>query len=206
MSGDNNDFLDAMGDVAPLPAKHQRGSAQENPASKQATLAQLERREAALGNTDRPKVDPNPLSLAEVPQLEPRDILEWKKDGVQHEVFHKLKSGKYPVEGTLDLHRLTVKEARAEVYRFFRLATARNWRTVLLAHGRGEKSSTPARLKSYVAFWLGQLPEVIAYHSADPGNGGTGAVLVLVKKSRKAKEETRESFGHKSSDESTGAD
>jgi DNA-nicking Smr family endonuclease len=69
---------------------------------------------------------------------------------------------------------------------------------VLIAHGRGEQSATPARLKSYVAHWLGQLPEVIAYSSADARHGGTGAVLVLLRKSFEAREETRESFGQKS--------
>ena len=72
---------------------------------------------------------------------------------------------------------------------------------LLIAHGRGEQSATPARLKSYVAHWLGQLPQVIAYASADRRHGGTGAVLVLVKKSAEAKEETRQAYGQKSDPE-----
>ena len=199
----DSEFLDAMGDVAPLKDKKQRAPGDIRP--KEVTAAQLERREAALGNNTRPKVDPNPLSLGEVPQLEPRTVLEWKKDGVQREVFARLKAGRYPIEGELDLHRLTVKEARAEVFRFFRLASAKGWRTLLIAHGRGEQSATPARLKSYLAFWLTQLPDVIAYHSADARRGGTGAVLVMLKKSAKAKEETREAFGLKSDDGPVGA-
>jgi len=197
----DSEFDDAMSDVAPLSGRHARRTVNE-PGEKTVapTAAQLERREAALGNR-QPQVDPNPLTLGEVPQLQPRDTLAWKKDGVQHEVFARLKAVKYPIEGRLDLHRLTVKEARAEVFRFFALAEAKRWRTLLIAHGRGEKSQTPARLKSYLAFWLGQLPQVMAYHSADQRHGGTGAVLVLLKKSAQAKEETRESFGLKSDPE-----
>jgi len=198
------DFQDAMSDVAPLPGRHSRRvdlESAEKPV--EPTPAQLERREAALGNR-APKVDPNPLTLGEVPQLQPRDMLEWKKDGVQNEVFARLKSARYPIEGSLDLHRLTVKEARAEVYRFFALADAKRWRTVLIAHGRGEFSATPARLKSYLAFWLRELEQVIAFHSADRRHGGTGAVLVLLKKSAKAKEQTRESYGLKSDPDVTG--
>lgn len=191
----DEEFREAMGDVAPLAGKRQKAPPESQ--RKEATAAQLERREAALGNTSRGAVDPNPLTLGEVPPLEPTDVLAWKKDGVQREVFQRLKNGKYPIEGSLDLHRLTVKEARAEVFRFFSLARAKSWRTLLIAHGRGEKSATPARLKSYVAFWLSQIPDVIALHSADPRHGGTGAVLVMLKKSPRAKAEARERYGLK---------
>jgi len=192
---DDEEFREAMSDVAPLTGKQRRRPGSQR---KEATAAQLERREAALGNRNRDAIGPNPLTLGEVPPLEPNDVLAWKKDGVQREVFQRLKNGKYPIEGSLDLHRLTVKEARAEVFRFFALARAKSWRTLLIAHGRGEKSATPARLKSYVAFWLSQIPDVIALHSADPRHGGTGAVLVMLKKSPQAKEEARENYGLKS--------
>jgi DNA-nicking Smr family endonuclease len=201
----DDDFRSAMSDVAPLGEKARKKARQEaqileskKDMPRAVSLTQLERRYAALGIERTPKVDPNPLTLGEVPALAPRDVLEWKKDGVQHQVFARLKNGHYPIEGSLDLHRLSVKEARDAVFKFFRLAEAKRWRTVLIAHGRGEQSATPARLKSYVVHWLGQLPEVIAYASADRRHGGTGAVLVLVKKSAAAKEETRESFGQKS--------
>ena len=158
----DEEFRAAMSDVAPLDdSKKQKALRREMP--KAVTLAQLERRYAALGLTQTPAVDPNELTLGDVPQVEPRDVLAWKKDGVQHEVFSRLKAGRYPLEGSLDLHRLTVREARDAVYKFFRLADAKGWRTVLIAHGRGEQSATPARIKSYVAHWLGQLPQIIAY-------------------------------------------
>ncbi len=201
----DDDFRSAMSDVAPLgekvkkKARHEeqlREAKKEMPRA--VSLTQLERRYAALGIDRTPKVDPNPLTLGDVPALEPRDVLEWKKDGVQHQVFARLKNGQYPIEGSLDLHRLSVREAREAVRKFFRLAEAKRWRTVLIAHGRGEQSATPARLKSYVVHWLGQMPDVIAYSSADRRHGGTGAVLVLVRKSAAAKEETREAFGQKS--------
>ncbi len=191
---DEDLFRDAVSDVAPLEQK--RISHRRTPSD--VTAAQLERREAALGNRSRePKTDPNYLTLGEVRQLNPREILSWKKDGVQHEVFRKLKSGRYPIEARLDLHRLTVKEARVEVFRFMALALAKGWRTVLISHGKGERSPTPARIKSYVAHWLQQLPDVIAYHSAIPTNGGTGAVYVMLRKSEAAKEQARERHGLK---------
>ena len=200
-TGEDENFADVMGDVAPLPATRRRKDEQlsaATPRTKALTPAQQERRNAALGLTRTPVVDPNPLTLAEVTLCAPRDVLGWKKDGVQHAVFQRLSGGHYPVDGSLDLHRHTVKEARVAVFRFFQQAEAKAWRTVLIAHGRGENSPTPARIKSYLAHWLGQLPQVIAYHSADRRHGGTGAVFVLLKKSARAKELTREQFGKKS--------
>jgi len=188
-------FRDAMSDVAPLAPKP-RIPAEKAPAA--ATPAQLERREAALGNRGASaQADPNYLTLGEVPQRHPREILEWKKDGVQHAVFTRLKAGKYPLEGSLDLHRHTVREARAALFKFLHLAIAKRWRTVIISHGRGEQSPTPARIKSYVSAWLAQVPEVIALHSAQNRHGGSGAVYVLLKKSPAAKAENREQYGGK---------
>lgn len=192
--GDDEFFREAMSDVSPLQGKS-RVRPDKGPV--EATPAQLERRESALGNRNRTVADPNYLTLGEVPQRQPREILEWKKDGVQNAVFARLKAGKYPVEASLDLHRHTVREARAEVFRFLNLAMAKGWRMVLIAHGRGEQSATPARIKSYLAAWLAQVPEVIAYHSAQNSQGGTGACYVLLKKSPRARDDNREQFGGK---------
>ena len=179
-----------MNDVAPLQVKQRVRS---DNAAREATPAQLERREAALGNRDR--ADPNALTLGEVPQVQPHEVLEWKKDGVQRRVYSRFKAGKYPLEAALDLHRKTVKQARTDVFKFFRLALGNGWRTVIIAHGRGEQSATPARIKSYVAAWLAQLPEVIAYCSAQNHHGGTGAVYVMLKKAPAAKEQNRQQYG-----------
>ncbi|MCZ6618931.1 MAG: DNA endonuclease SmrA [Gammaproteobacteria bacterium] len=190
---EDDSFKDAMSDVSPL----QQSRVRHEKTVQEATISQIERREAALGIHKPAAVDPNYLTVGEVRQCQPRDILEWKKDGVQHEVFRKLKSGRYPIEGSLDLHGCTVKEARNEMFRFLNLALAKGWRTLLIAHGRGEMSATPARIKSRVNFWLEQIPEVIAFHSAQNRHGGTGAVYVLLKKTPAKKDENRERYGLK---------
>lgn len=188
-------FREAMSDVVPLAHKRVVPEA-ERP---EPTPAQIERREAAEGRRPGPEAeDPNFLTLGEVTPLHPRDTLAWKKDGVQHAVFAKLKAGRYEIEGRLDLHRHTVREARQAVFEFFAMAQRQGWRTVLISHGRGERSATPARIKSYVAHWLGQLPDINAYHSAADHHGGTGAVYVMLKKSPEARERARERHGLKS--------
>lgn len=191
----DEDFREAMSDVVPLSQKRVAPEA-DRP---EATPAQLERREAAEGR--RPGVqaeDPNYLTLGEVKPLHPWETLAWKKDGVQVEVFRKLKAGRYDLEGQLDLHRHTVREARQAMLQFFAMARRKGWRTVLISHGRGEKSPTPARIKSYVAHWLNQIPDVIAYHSAARHHGGTGSVYVMLKKTPEAREAQRERHGFKS--------
>ncbi|MEQ8858535.1 MAG: DNA endonuclease SmrA [Pseudomonadales bacterium] len=188
-------FREAMSDVVPLNQKR----IEPEPERQDLTPAQLERREAAEGR--RPASggeDPNYFTLGEVKLLHPRDTLAWKKDGVQHEVFKKLKAGRYPIDGQLDLHRHTVREARKALFDFLELARRKGWRTVLISHGRGERSPTPARIKSFVAHWLGQVPDLVALHSAARHQGGTGAVYVMLKKTPEARERARERHGLKS--------
>lgn len=189
-------FREAMSDVVPLEQKR----VAPEPVRPDVTPAQLERREAAEGRRPTAAEDPNYLTLGEVKLLHPRETLCWKKDGVQNEVFKKLRGGRYPLDGRLDLHRLTVREARVALFEFLERSRRKGWRTLLVSHGRGEKSPTPARIKSFVAHWLTQVPDVIAYHSAARQHGGTGAVYVMLRKTPEAREIQRERHGQKSSD------
>ena len=186
-------FLDAMDDVVPLTSR----ATAPRPAPEarlRPTAGQLRRREAAEAEETE---DPNHLHTGEVPAVHPHAVLEWKKDGVQPDVFRRLGTGRYVVAATLDLHRHTVDQARSALYRFLTDAHEHGRRCVLIAHGRGERSDPPARIKSHVAFWLGQMPQVIGYRSAPRQQGGTGAVLVMLRKSAAAKDENRERYGGK---------
>jgi DNA-nicking Smr family endonuclease len=193
--GDDEDlFRAAVTGVAPLKVPSKPAKPRAEP-----TLSQRTRRENA--EVDRqPSIDPNYLTLGEVKQLAPHELVSWKKDGVQEGVFRKLRLGQYPLEGRLDLHRKTVKEAREELFNFVRMALAKGWRCVLINHGRGERSPTPARIKSYTIAWLAQIPEVLAYHHPERRHGGAGAIYVLLRKSAAKREENRERHGQKSSD------
>jgi DNA-nicking Smr family endonuclease len=196
-NGDDDDrsaFRDAVGDVKPLTTK--RRDASRPPATP--TPGVVHRRAAAAADPAAADVDER-LTLGEVPVVAPGDIVGWKRNGVQDGVFKNLRLGRYPIEGSLDLHRKTVKEARAAVLAFTRLAQAKGWRSVLISHGRGERSPTPARIKSYVLHWLEQMDEVLAFHSAERRHGGAGSVYVLLRKSAAAREANRERHGLKTS-------
>ncbi len=192
MSEDDKAFREAMADVMPIASKRAVGQS----ARKEPTIGQRQRQEAAVAS-GKQDADPNYLTLGEVRQVAPHDVVGWKLDGVQDAVFKKLRLGKYPIESTLDLHRRTVKDAREEIFRFLNLAIAKGWRCVLISHGRGVDSETPARIKSFVAHWLAEAPSVIGYHSAQRQHGGAGTTYALMRKSSKAMEDNREVHGQK---------
>ncbi len=189
-----------MGDVAPLKSR----AVQTEPrvlsaADAGPTAVQLERQKNAVVDRDE-EGEERVMTLGEVPTIEPDAVLSWRQDGVQLGVFDKLKRGDYPVEAALDLHHKTVKEARVLVWSFLTDAQSAGYRCVVIAHGRGERSAQPARLKSFVLHWLTHLPLAIAFHSAPAKLGGVGATLVLVQKSHKAKALNRERHGGRAED------
>ena len=161
-----------------------------------ASAEQLQRRRAAEAFAEDVS-EQNFLTLSEVEARQPLEMLEWKQDGVQHAVFSKLRRGGYALEYELDLHQKTVKEAQQAVFKLFQQVRVKNWRCVLISHGKGERSATPGRLKSYVARWLIDHPDVIAYCSAQRNHGGVGSVYVLIRKSAAGKAANRERFGLK---------
>ncbi len=107
----------------------------------------------------------NFLTLGEVKARDPLEVLEWRQDGIQLAVFDKLRKGGYDIARELDLHQRTVKEARSDVYQLINQAHTNNWRCVLISHGKGLRSATPAKLKSYVAHWLARSDQKICGQS-----------------------------------------
>lgn len=186
---EEDDFLNAMGDVKPLKTEKrvtlQKGS-QRNDVHQSALAA---RREAAQTKEVRPE---DPLAESDVVQLDPNAILEFQRPGVQHGVYKQFRLGRYSIDARLDLHRMKVEQARQAVYQFVRDCLANDIRCMLITHGKGEGRKNSALLKSYLAHWLPQIKEVLAFHSAQKHHGGTGACYVLLKKSEKKRQENLE--------------
>ena len=190
---EDQSFHEAMRGVAKL-----KGPARDATRVRDVPSAgQRRRREQAAAEPSAEPVEL--LTLGEIEPVQPHDVVGWKDNGVQDAVFKNLRTGRYPIEASLDLHRKTVAEARDALLAFLKVADAKGWRCVLVSHGRGEKSRTPARIKSYVVRWLTDLSQVIAFHSAQPRHGGAGSTYALLRKSRSASEENRERHGQKSS-------
>ncbi|MDO2947046.1 DNA endonuclease SmrA [Aeromonas simiae] len=151
--------------------------------------AQLARREAAMREDGH---EPDGLTMEAVEMLRPSDPVGFKRDGVQEGVYKKLRLGKYELQASLDLHQHTLREARVALLQFIRDCLERDIRSVLILHGKGERSQPQALLKSYVSAWLPHIPEVMAMHSAERRHGGSGALYVLLRKSDRKKAENRE--------------
>lgn len=182
-----DDFVRAMAgeDVAPIKAEKR---VHINKSSTDAQTLALRRR---LAQTEELEPD-DPLAGEPVELLAPLSELEFRRPGVQHGVFRNLRLGKYSLDARLDLHRLTVDRARREVYQFVRDCVANDVRSALITHGKGEGRDQPALLKSYVAIWLPQMEEVMAFHTAQKQHGGYGATYVLLRKSERKKSDNRE--------------
>lgn len=152
------------------------------------TEAQLARRQAATAE----QLTLDHLSMEAVELLDPHAIVGFKRDGVQEGVYKKLRLGKYELQASLDLHQKTLNEARRSLVQFIADCEVRDIRCLLILHGKGERSTPRAQLKSHVSAWLPQLPAVMAMHSAERRHGGSGALYVLLRKSERKKVENRE--------------
>jgi DNA-nicking Smr family endonuclease len=117
------------------------------------------------------------------PEIETGEELLFVRDGIQQGVLRKFRRGQYAIEAELDLHGRTVPEAREALAAFLRAARASGKRCVRVIHGKGLSSlgKLPV-LKVKVNGWLRQRDEVLAFASARPHHGGTGAVYVLLKR------------------------
>lgn len=96
-----------------------------------------------------------------------------------------LRSGVYSIQGALDLHGLSLDEAREAVEEFIANMSRGRSCCVKIIHGRGINSpSGTAILKEHLQRWLAtrrMSRHVVAYASAPFTDGGVGAVYVLLR-------------------------
>jgi len=170
-SSDVASFPDAVGGVRPL--KQDRITP---PRKKRKPVPEQTLR-------DQREVIASLLSDAYEPaEIETGEELLYSRPGLQHSVMRKLRRGQYTIEAQLDLHGNTVPEARERVSAFLRDMQAQDKRCVRIIHGKGKSSEgrLPV-LKGKVNAWLQQWDQVLAFCSARPNDGGTGAVYVLLR-------------------------
>jgi len=117
----------------------------------------------------------------EIPQT--GDVLYFRREGVQRQLYQKLQRGQLRVEQELDLHGMTIARAKEALCAFLAKARAGNQRCIRIVHGKGKgsKDGIPV-LKGRLDHWLRQREDILAFCSARPVDGGTGALYVLLKK------------------------
>jgi len=126
----------------------------------------------------------------EVDALYQEDSISFLAPGLQKNVLKKMRKGYYGLDGSIDLHGLTSREAKYQLSRFLHFSIEDGCRCVHIIHGKGYRSSNDQPvLKNDINIWLRQHNEVQAFCSTPQKDGGTGAVFVLLKLSNKYSEE-----------------
>jgi DNA-nicking Smr family endonuclease len=114
------------------------------------------------------------------------DVLSYRRDPVPLSAWQRLRRGDLAVQDELDLHGATAREAEAMLRDFLHAAHRSGFGCVRIVHGKGRRAAELVDdgglpvLKNLVDRVLRQRSEVMAFHSAPPAQGGTGAVLVLL--------------------------
>ncbi len=178
-------FREAMRDVRRLDTVEQ---ARITPSRRPAAGPQG-RRKRAGGSPEAPAMLPGESRLGheQLPMVGRGEPLEYRASGVAPATLRQLRRGQYPVEGGVDLHGLNTQRATAVLRDFVAEARRERARCVKVVHGKGIGSGDRGPiLKTLVNAWLREQPDVLAFVSAPPADGGTGAVYVLLRRPRHA--------------------
>ncbi|MDO8178291.1 MAG: Smr/MutS family protein [Undibacterium sp.] len=114
--------------------------------------------------------------------LETDDNLSYTRQGIGIDVAKKLRKGDWVIQAQLDLHGMRRDQARDSLGEFLRKCSRTGARCVRIIHGKGLGSiNKEPVLKNKVRSWLIQKDEVLAFSQATAADGGSGALIVLLK-------------------------
>lgn len=139
-------------------------------------------------------IEPN-LTVSDYSHTLPRVVVESNESNrisgfvqsIDTKTRQKLKKGQVQFSQRIDLHGLYVQEAWEALMDFLRSAPALGVSCALVIHGKGKgygADGDMGAIKAQIAGWLAGHPVVIGFHSALPKDGGTGALYVLIRKSK----------------------
>lgn len=104
------------------------------------------------------------------------------RDGYPPKLLRQLKRGQFSVQDELDLHHMNAAAAQTSIADFLAETKHRGLRCVRIIHGKGLRSKAAGPvLKALTDRLLRRRDDVIAFASARPAQGGTGAVVVLLR-------------------------
>lgn len=114
--------------------------------------------------------------------MEAGEELIFLRTGLRLDTLKKLRRGHWVLQAEMDLHGMISSEARQAVSAFLAYCGKRGLRCVRIIHGKGlgSKNREPV-LRTRVKHWLMQKDEVLAFCQARAVDGGSGAVVVLLK-------------------------
>ena len=116
------------------------------------------------------------------PSVLATEQLRYTTSGVRQNTLRKLKRGQFYIDDSLDLHGMTITQAKNAMIKFLTAAQTRQYQCVHIIHGKSHHTLDKPKLKNAVNQWLRQYPAVLAFCSATPQEGGAGAIYVLLKR------------------------
>lgn len=110
--------------------------------------------------------------------------------GLDPLVIAKMRSGQYSPESYIDLHGLNTEQAYASLLGFIRHSYNQGLRSLIVVTGRGKNSPGGfGVLRQHMQDWLTKDPlkrVVLAFCTAQPRDGGAGALYVMLRKHKKS--------------------
>jgi len=109
--------------------------------------------------------------------------LRFHRQHVGKRTMRKLQRGGFSVQAEIDLHGMTLDEARPRLADFIEYSVSQGKYCVRVVHGKGLGSGERGPvLKNAVNRWLRRWNSVLAFVSTRQVDGGTGAIYVLLQK------------------------
>lgn len=109
--------------------------------------------------------------------------LRFQRASVGRRTMRKLARGGYSVQAEIDLHGMTLSEAKPRLADFIDYSVMQGNLCVRIVHGKGLGSGDRGPvLKGAVNRWLRKWDSVLAFVSARQVDGGTGAIYVLLQR------------------------
>ncbi|MGY6709949.1 MAG: Smr/MutS family protein [Rhizobiaceae bacterium] len=158
------------GSVTPLPGRERPAMPAEFPAGEDAA-EKAPRRKAVASPPPKAPASAGPVSPGALDRVTRR----------------KLAKGRVPIEGKVDLHGLTQREAHGLLLSFLSQARAAGRRHVLVVTGKGSSMGSDGILRRAVPQWFATAAFrglVSGFEDASRGHGGSGALYVRLRRIR----------------------
>lgn len=170
---DKSLFAEAVKDVTqlnPLPTVVMTSSYRQKP--------RLNQPHSMPTDFSAPKMEADDVSSVSAHQK-----LLFKRPQLDSKAFKRIQKGLFDTYWQLDLHGLTELAADQQLQRFIQEALDEKARYLIIIHGKGYNSDTHQPvLKNLVNQRLRQFSQILGFCSAQPKDGGTGAVYVFLQK------------------------
>lgn len=113
-------------------------------------------------------------------ELETGEELLFLRSGHQKRLLDRLRRGRFSAADSIDLHHMNVETARKVLLDFLEHALEQHFGCIRVVHGKGLRSKGLPLLKNMTNRMLRKHPQVVAFASCRPVDGGTGATNVLL--------------------------